>query len=530
MNNKSIDSSFSPIAKGGKYQIRLGPYIILKKLDGPEAWSSIGTTYKAMQEDTGRIVVIRMLRKALILTSSPEEDVLAFSQIYDLCRERALSTKSSGELSDKDLNSLRHVCDLCRDFVSSPFPGMHREISGEDSRTLFRAYALCKWWRAEILEESAGFKYLDRLLLDYYTHRDHSLSQEFNLRFLRQALILAKLNHPNIRMMYDYRSTSALKTPYMVMEYVPGENLSEWLRKENRSKKDILSIFIQIAEALHYLHDAGFIHRAIDENGILVNEKHEVKIITLDSAQRIDILKNRAIKIVESKNVESTEPLVPKEDPWDLTNPGPMRDLYYYYPRYHIPPEVMEGAPEDIRTDCYSFVSMLYRAFTGDYPFQARDVNSFLAEKKSGAPSFSAGWKRVPNHLKQVILRGLSSDLQDRYRDMDDILSDLRVAQFFYADEIFTPMRGKIVRYVLSALFGTVVWIIFETNLLGILLTSIAAFAVLGLLTACFTFFSIGWRGPEKQEWSRYEYEKAVELAARSIGLGGVVSVLIILI
>src|SRR6202790_1041547 len=96
-------------------------------------------------------------------------------------------------------------------------------------------------------------------------------------RFRREALTLAKLNHPNIGTVYEFGSQDGLD--FLVMEYVPGKTLADRLRGGTLPEKEVVALGMQIAAALEEAHERGIVHRDLKPANIAITEKGRAKIL-----------------------------------------------------------------------------------------------------------------------------------------------------------------------------------------------------------------------------------------------------------
>ena len=103
-------------------------------------------------------------------------------------------------------------------------------------------------------------------------------------RFIRERQILAQLNHPNIARLYDGGET-ADGQPYIVMEFIEGQTLNDWLAEEQRSLATRLAMFRQIARAVEFAHQNLIIHRDLTPNNVLVTSSGQVKLIDFGIAR-----------------------------------------------------------------------------------------------------------------------------------------------------------------------------------------------------------------------------------------------------
>jgi len=110
------------------------------------------------------------------------------------------------------------------------------------------------------------------------------LSDQLVERFLRERQILAQLNHPNIARLYDGGETRDGQ-PYIVMEYVEGRTLREWLEQDDPPLAARLAMFRQIAAAVEFAHQNLIIHRDLTPNNVLVNREGQAKLIDFGIAR-----------------------------------------------------------------------------------------------------------------------------------------------------------------------------------------------------------------------------------------------------
>ena len=131
---------------------------------------------------------------------------------------------------------------------------------------------------------------LDRLVAIKCLRSD-LLEPHYRERFTREALLLAKLNHPHIVQIYDFVASAPGDNPEqlaLVMEYVDGQNLHKQLREQLVPISQRLQWLAQIAQGLAVAHDAGIIHRDLKTENILINQRGEAKISDLGIAKSQD--------------------------------------------------------------------------------------------------------------------------------------------------------------------------------------------------------------------------------------------------
>jgi len=209
-------------------------------------------------------------------------------------------------------------------------------------------------------------------------------------RFLQEAKAAAALNHPNVCTIYEIQNTG--DQPFIAMEYVEGKNLREIIYENSSiSKKHVIEYAIAIAKALQEAHQAGIIHRDIKSENIMVNAKNQVKVMDFGLA-----------KVQGSNLVTKTEHIA-----------GTMA---------YMSPEQARGEVVDQRTDIWSFGVVLYEMLAVKLPFKGEYEQAFIYSILN-EPSEPL---KTQTELQQVIDRCLEKDRENRYSDMDEIISALK--------------------------------------------------------------------------------------------------------
>ena len=218
-------------------------------------------------------------------------------------------------------------------------------------------------------------------------------------RFLREAKLLASLNHPNIAAIHE-ELEEAEGAVYLVLEYVPGQTLGERIAKGGLTLKETLSIACEIAEAISYAHDKGVIHRDLKPGNIKITPEGRIKVLDLGIAKMIGAPSPAAVTITEPGQVIGT--------------PG------------YMSPEQARGNPADHRTDIWSFGCILYEMLTGICPFPGPTASEALASILKIDPD----WQRLPAEvgadIRQIIHKCLQKDPAQRYQSANELCEDLR--------------------------------------------------------------------------------------------------------
>ncbi|BBM84359.1 serine/threonine-protein kinase [Candidatus Uabimicrobium amorphum] len=165
---------------------------------------------------------------------------------------------------------------------------------------------------------------------------DTSAQQGYS-RFTREMQIVAELDHPNIGRVYDAGVIQQYR--YMVMEFIDGQPLDEYLQNNDLSLQDKIKIFIQICTALGYAHRRGIVHRDLKPANILIRPNHNPIIIDFGLAKKVG-----------------------NNQQFDLTKTGDVLGT----PAYMAPEQVSgKGSAIHAQTDIYAIGAILYEAVTG---------------------------------------------------------------------------------------------------------------------------------------------------------------------
>jgi serine/threonine protein kinase len=213
-------------------------------------------------------------------------------------------------------------------------------------------------------------------------------------RWQREARVLASLNHPNIAAIYE-ELEEVEGVSYLVLEYVPGQTLAELIAKSELRLEDILSIALQIAEALAAAHEHGVIHRDLKPGNIKITPEGKVKVLDFGLAKSVhDEFLGRQTTVTELGRVLGT-------------------------PAY-MSPEQARGKQIDKRSDIWSFACVFFEMLTGEVPFEGDSVSDMLANILHKDPDWKELPVNTPANIIVLMRRCLEKDPHRRLHDIAD--------------------------------------------------------------------------------------------------------------
>ncbi|MFA7483760.1 MAG: serine/threonine-protein kinase [Vulcanimicrobiota bacterium] len=220
-----------------------------------------------------------------------------------------------------------------------------------------------------------------------------SKSEDFRVRFEREVEVCRMFAHPNLVRAYDHGEKSGRL--WMVMDYVDGPELTDWLAEEKRNEQALVTVFLAIFRGLDHAHRVGVVHRDLKPGNILVRRDNGQPVIA-----DFGLARGKHYATITKTNTT-------------LGTPN------------YMAPEQITGGKGSPQSDLYSVGTMMYEALVGAPPFDEQDVMTLLALKLTTDSTPKLPEEAARPELRAIVNKLLARDLKERYQTASEVIEAL---------------------------------------------------------------------------------------------------------
>ncbi len=238
---------------------------------------------------------------------------------------------------------------------------------------------------------------------------DASRGSKGTSRLQREAQAMARLNHPNVVTVHEVGRHGA--QVFVAMEFVRGETLSEWAKKD-RTWAEVVRVYCDAAAGLAAAHDAGIVHRDFKPDNVMLGEDGRVRVMDFGLSQA---------EVGEDSTPLDGESTVDRST--SLTATGAVMGTPAY-----MAPEQHNASPTTAASDQFSFCVSLWEALAGERPFAGRTYGELAGNVVTGRIRDPPGSSGAPRRVFDVLRRGLAVNPEDRFESMEAVARGLQAS------------------------------------------------------------------------------------------------------
>jgi len=222
-------------------------------------------------------------------------------------------------------------------------------------------------------------------------------------RFEREARLLASLNHASIGAIYGFEQHEGAR--FLILELVPGEDLSQRIARGALSLDEALPIARDIAEAVEFAHEQGVVHRDLKPANVKITPDGRVKVLDFGLAKALEGDDGRDPRLSQSPTILASSPTIA----------GVILGTAAY-----MSPEQARGKLVDKRSDVFAFACVLYEMLTGQLAFPGETVSDTLASVLKTQPDYALLPSGTPRAIRDLLKRCFEKDPKLRLRDIGE--------------------------------------------------------------------------------------------------------------
>ncbi|GAB5494746.1 MAG: hypothetical protein Phog2KO_49610 [Phototrophicaceae bacterium] len=273
-------------------------------------------------------------------------------------------------------------------------------------------------------QASIGRDVAIKVLPSNFTH-----DRTFIDRFNREVEVIAQLQHPHILPVYDYGEFEGM--PYIVMAYINGGTLSDYIVNGPMQAKIVAKMVNQIADALDFAHSKGIVHRDFKPSNVLMDERGNTYLADFGLA-----------KLTESSQ--------------DITG-----TMVVGTPHYMAPEQARSGAITGL-VDVYALGVTIYQMLTGQAPYEAPTAAGVMvAHITEPIPNIHDSRPDLPNNIQEIVNNSLAKDPKERYQSSGNLALDLSNAlanKDIHADAV-EIIQEEINALIMTNMLGHVIFV-----------------------------------------------------------------------